>query len=264
MPPLLALSLLVAAQQGAAATPPTLEEDRLRACMMEARADPAQAITTASQWLEGTAGVARAAPQQCLGFAYMGLSRWDAAMVAFTAARDARPQDDRRTRARLGAMAGNAALAAGQYLVAEGVLSLAAEDALAGGDAPLAGQAQADRARALVALADMPAAAAALEQARTHAPQDAAVWLLSATLARRMEDIANARAFIATAGLIAPRDAAIGLEAGLIAALAGDDAAARANWQAVIDLDGGAPEAAAARQYLAQLAEAPPQEPTTP
>jgi tetratricopeptide (TPR) repeat protein len=258
MLPFLAASLLVMAQQGATSAPPTLEDDRLRACMTEARSDPAQAIATASQWLEGLPAAATSAPQQCLGFAYMGLLRWDAAMVAFATARDARPEGDLAGRARLGAMAGNAALAAGQFLVAEGVLSLAAEQALAGGDAGLAGQAQADQARALVALNDMPAAAAALEQARAHAPQDAAIWLLSATLARRTEDMANARAFIATAGLIAPRDAAIGLEAGLIAAMTGDDPAARASWQAVIDLDSASPEAATARRYLLQLAEAPP------
>lgn len=264
MLPLLAATFLIAAQQAAVAPPPTIEQDRLRACMSEARSDPAQAITTASQWLEGTSGVATAAPQQCLGFAYIGLLRWDAAMVAFTTARDALPAEDTARRARIGAMAGNAALAGGQFLVAEGVLSLAAEQAVAAGDADLAGQAQADRARALVALNDLPAAAAALEQARGHAAQDATIWLLSATLARRMEDMASASSFIATAGLIAPRDSAIGLEAGLIAAMTGDDAAARAMWQAVIDLDGSAPEATTARRYLAQLAESPTQETSTP
>lgn len=246
--------LLALAQQGAIA-PPTLEQDRLTACMTEARTDPAQGITTASQWLEGLSGVSISAPQQCLGFAYMGLLRWEAAMLAFQTARDARPAEDRLGRARLGSMAGNAALQAGQPLVAEGALGQALDDALAGGAPPLAGLAAADRARALVALDDVAAAAAALERARELAPQAAEVWLLSATLARRTEDLASAASWIGTAAALAPQDGAVGLEAGLIAALAGDDAAARSAWNAVVAL--GGPQAAIARQYLAQLEQAP-------
>lgn len=246
--------LLALAQQGTAAPPP-LEQARLTACMTEARTDPAQAVITASQWLEGLSGVATAAPQQCLGFAYMGLLRWDAAMLAFQTARDARPADDRLGRARLGSMAGNAALQAGQPLVAEGAFATALDDALAGSDAPLAGLATADRARALVALDDAPAAVAALARARELAPQQAEVWLLSATLARRTGDLTNAASWIATARALAPQDGAVGLEAGLIAAMAGDDAAARTAWNAVISLN--VPQSAAARQYLAQLEQAP-------
>jgi tetratricopeptide (TPR) repeat protein len=255
---LLLAPVLALAQQGTGATPlgpPTLEQDRLTACMAEARTDPGQAITTASQWLEGLSGVSISAPQQCLGFAYMGLLRWDAAMLAFQTARDNRPADDRLGRARLGTMAGNAALQAGQPLVAEGAFAMALDDALAGGDAPLAGLAAADRARALVALDDAPAAATALSRARELAPQEAEVWLLSATLARRTEDLANASAWIGTAAALAPQDGAVGLEAGLIAAMAGDDAAARTAWNAVISLN--LPQAAIARQYLAQLEQAP-------
>lgn len=246
--------LLALAQQGAAA-PPTLEQDRLTACMAEARADPARAITTATAWLEGLSGAATSAPQQCLGFAYVAQQRWDAAMLAFQTARDARPADDRLGRARLGAMVGNAALQARQPLVAEGAFAMALDDALAGGDAPLAGLAAADRARALVALDDAPAAATALTRARELAPQQAEVWLLSATLARRSEDLANARAWIATAATLAPQDDAVELETGLIAAMAGDDAAARVAWNAVIAR--GGPQADRARQFLAQLEQAP-------
>lgn len=251
--------LLALAQQGAVAAPPTLEQDRLTACMTEARADPAQAIITASEWLEGSSALAASAPQECLGFAYVGLLRWDAAMLAFQTARDNRPVDDRAGRARLGTMAGNAALQAGQPLVAEGAFAQAIDDALAGGNAALAGGAAADRARALVALADAPAAARSLELARALSPQDPAVWLLSATLARRTEDLANAAAWIATAAQLDPQNAAVGLEAGLIAALAGDDAAARAAWTAVIALDTRSPQAETAREYLAQLEQAPAQ-----
>ncbi|MXO70387.1 hypothetical protein [Alteraurantiacibacter buctensis] len=252
--PLVLATVLALAQQATTA-PPTLEQDRLTACVTEARTDPGQAITTASQWLEGLSGVSIAAPQQCLGFAYMGLLRWDAAMLAFQTARDAIAVDDRLGRARLGSMAGNAALQAGQQLVAEGAFAVAMDDALAGGDARLAGLAAADRARALVALGDAAAAGTALARARELAPQEAEVWLLSATLARRTEDLTNAASWIGTAAALAPQDGAIGLEAGLIAALAGDDDAARSAWGAVIAL--GGPQAATARQYLAQLEEAP-------
>lgn len=252
--------LLALAQQAAVAAPagpPTLEQDRLTACVAEARRDPAQAIHTATQWLEGLSGAAVAAPQQCLGFAYMRQLRWDAAMLAFQTARDARPADDRLGRARLGSMAGNAALQAEQPLVAEGAFAMALDDALAGGDAPLAGLAAADRARALVALGDTAAAATALGRARELAPQEAEVWLLSATLARRMQDLANAATWIATATALAPEDAVVGLEAGLIAALTGDDAAARAAWEGVIALDASSPAAEAASDYLSQLEQAP-------
>ena len=245
--------LLALAQQAATAAPPTLEEARLSACMAEARTDPAQAITTASQWLEGLSGVATSAPQQCLGFAYMGLLRWDAAMLAFQTARDARGADDHVQRARLGSMAGNAALAGGHALVAEGAFARAVEDGVAGGDPALAGQAAADRARALVALADLPAAAQALARARELAPQEANVWLLSATLARRQQDLTQASAWIATAGQLAPNDAGVALEAGLIAGMAGDDATARAQWQAVMLNAPGTPQARAAADYLHQL-----------
>jgi tetratricopeptide (TPR) repeat protein len=248
--------LLALAQQGTAA-PPTLEQDRLTACMTEVRADPAQAIVTASEWLEGISGVAASAPHQCLGFAYVGLARWDAAMLAFQTARDSLPLDSRQDRARLGTMAGNAALQAGQLLVAEGAFAAAIDDALAAGDPALAGGAAADRARALVALADQPAAAASLTRARELAPQDPAVWLLSATLARRTEDMANAAGWIATAVQLAPQDADVGLEAGLIAALVGNDAAARAAWDAVIALDPRSAPAQTARDYLAQLEQVP-------
>jgi tetratricopeptide (TPR) repeat protein len=257
---LIAATSLVLAQQAApqaigVTAPQTLEEARLTACMTEARADPAQAITTASQWLVGLSGVATSAPQQCLGMAYMGLSRWDAAMIAFLAARDVRAEDDKLSRARLGAMAGNAALAGRQFLVAESVLALAGEDALAGGDRTLAGIAAADRSRALVALDDAAAAGRVLASARELAPQDAAGWLLSATLARRAGDLANASAWIGTAGVLDPENLAVGLEAGLIAALAENDTAARASWTAVIDLAPRSAEAATARAYIAQLDE---------
>lgn len=241
-----------------ASAPATLEEDRLRACLDEARRDPAAGITTASQWLEGTGGVERSIPLQCLGYAYTGLLRWEAAQQAFTSARDARHPSDLTGRARLGAMAGNAALAGDDAQDALTLLRKAQDDASGAGDNTLAGSIAGDRARALVALDRQVDATLALAQARELTPQDASIWLLSATLSRRMEDLARAQEWIETAVLLDPANPAIGLEAGLIAALGGFEAAAMASWQSVIDTSPRSPQAATARNYLQQMEEAPP------
>ncbi|TIX49007.1 tetratricopeptide repeat protein [Alteraurantiacibacter aquimixticola] len=237
------------------ALPPTLEEDRLRACMDEARNDPAQAILNVSDWMVGTSGPSVSAPQQCLGFAYMSLLRWDAARQAFTEARDARLESDSAGRARLGAMAGNAAIAAEQHGQALVLLQAAQADATAVGNTTLAGSIASDRARALVGLGRMADGANALEEARSLAPQDASIWLLSATLARRMENLANAQQWIETAAALDPGNLSIGLEAGLVAALGGFDDAARSSWQSVIDTAPRTPEGQTARFYLDQLDE---------
>lgn len=249
------LSLLFAQ----AAAPPTLDEDRLTVCLDQARSDPASAIAAADAWLAETAGPQRSLPRQCLGTAYVSLLRWDAAQAAFLAGRDERPATDHAGRARLGAMAGNAALAAGEHEGALAVFDRALADAReADISAALAGTIAADRARALVALGREDEAGAMLADARRDAPQQADVWLLSATLARRLDDLAQAQAHIETAAALAPDDAAIGLEAGLIAALTGRDDAARASWRSVIATHPASPESTAAAEYLAQLDGAPP------
>lgn len=247
-----ALALLFA--QAAAAAPP-VEQDRLTLCLEEARRDPATAIVTADAWLAEAHGAGQALPQQCLGQAYVSLLRWDAAHAAFIAGRDALAENARAERARLGAMAGNAALAEVKYDAALAAFDTALGDAAMGGDAPLAGTISADRARALVGLGRMEEAAEALEKARADAPQNADVWLLSATLSRRLDDLAAAQGQIETAAALAPADPAVGLEAGVIAALAGNDEAARKSWNSVLALAPDAPEAATARTYLQQLAE---------
>lgn len=252
MPALLAASLIFA-QAAVPAAPATLEDDRLLSCMTEARTDPAQAITTAIDWMDGLSGPAASLPQQCLGFAFMGLLRWQAAKDSFVIARDARLYDDYAERARLGAMAGNAALAGeanGQALV---LFQTAQDDAVSADDTELAGQIASDKARALVGLQRMTDAASALEEARALAPQNAEIWLLSATLARRIDDLTAAQGWIETAVLLDPANPAIGLEAGVIAALGGFDDAARSSWLSVVQTAGGSPEAATARAYLQQL-----------
>ncbi|MFC4254018.1 hypothetical protein GRI97_01205 [Altererythrobacter xixiisoli] len=235
----------------------TGEEARLQTCMAQARQDPASAITEASQWASEVAGPDESNPQQCLAYAYMSLLRWQAAEEAFLAARNARAPTDSAARARLAAMAGNAALAEERHEAALTNFDLAIADARSAGNMQLAGEAMSDRARALVGLDREDEARQELDRAQKEIPQDAEVWLLSATLARRQDDLTTAQAQIATAARLAPQLPAVGLEAGLIAALAGDEAAARKSWHSVIELAPNSPEAAAAGNYLAQLDGAP-------
>jgi tetratricopeptide (TPR) repeat protein len=252
---ILAALVLLGAQaaQVATASPGSAEQARLTQCLEQARTDPATAITTAGLWLIEAHDAARALPQQCLGQAYVSVLRWDAAHDAFIAARDAALASDYAVRARFGAMAGNAALAGNDPATALADLDKAVADATLAGDKPLAGSIAADKARALVALNRTEDAAAALQQARADAPQDAQVWLLSATLSRRTSDLAAAQAQIETAAGLAPTDPAVGLEAGVIAELAGNQEAARKSWEAVVALAPNSPEAKSARAYLDQI-----------
>jgi tetratricopeptide (TPR) repeat protein len=227
------LALLAQTLQAATAPAGSPEQARLTLCLEQARTDPATAIDTAGLWLKEAHDTGRALPQQCLGQAYVSLLRWDAAQAAFRAARDA-------------ALAGN------DFAAALADLDAAASEAGQAGDNPLAGSILSDKARALVGLKRDAEAAAALQQARQDAPQDAEVWLLSATLSRRLGDLKSAQAQIETAGALAPKDPAVGLEAGVIAELAGNDAAARKSWNSVVALGPDTPEAQAAKGYLAE------------
>ena len=247
------ISVLAFAQVASAAPPVPVEQDRLRVCLDEARTDPPTAITSASRWLNEANGAEASLPQQCLGFAYTALLRWGAAEQAFIASRDLRPENDQLIRARLGAMAGNAALADERAPRAAELFETAQFDAEAEGETQLAGQIAADRARALVQSDRTEEAQSVLEGAQVLAPQTADVWLLSATLARRDGDIAKAAPMIEAAAKLAPDDPSIGLELGLIAALAGDDEAARRSWQNVVSLAPQSPQSQTARAYLARL-----------
>lgn len=249
-----ALALLVAqAGEVATAAPHSTEQARLTDCLEQARTDPATAITTAGLWLKEAHDAGKALPQQCLGQTYVSLLRWEAAHQAFVAARDAALANDHAVRARLGAMAGNAALAGNDFTTAFTEFDQAAAEAAQAGDKPLAGSIAGDKSRALVGLGRNEEAAAALQQARADAPQDAQVWLLSATLSRRVGDLKSAQTQIDTAAGLTPSDAAIGLEAGVIAELAGHGEAARKSWSAVIAMEPDGPEAKSAKAYLAEI-----------
>ena len=235
---------------------------RLQSCLAAAADDPQRAEDTANAWLREAHGSQQAEPRLCLGSAYTTQERWDDAERDFLAGRDVAAASDHLLRARLGGMAGNSVLAAG---AAGGVgaagaperalslLDAAHGDALAAGDAHLAGDIAIDRARALVALNRDGDAATALAEARTANPDNALGWLLSATLSRRQGQLTKAQAQIETAAQLQPVDPEIGLEAGVIAVLSGHAAAAAKSWQSVIATAPDSPSATTARGYLAQL-----------
>ena len=239
----------------AASAPAPLEQARLGLCLDQARADPAGAIAEASTWSGEASGGEASYPQQCLGYAYTLLLRWDAAERAFLAAREAELATNHFRRAQLATMAGNAALADGRGDAALVALALAATDAAASGDAGLRSLVETDRARALVMQGNQGEAEAVLAAARTLDAQNALAWLLSATLARRLGKLEEAQGFIETAAALSPDYPEVGLEAGVIAMLQGRADAARASWESVVAVEPDSETAATARGYLAQLAE---------
>lgn len=269
--PLITTALLALTQPAveapAAPVPPpmrTVAEDRLELCLNRARTDPTTAIVEADAWAQEASGADASYPQQCLGMAYTALLRWPAAEQAFLAAHEAAAETDHNRRARLAAMAGNAALAEGRGVAALVALNLAATDAEATGDAGLRAIVEIDRSRALVLQGDMAQAEATLANARTLDPQSPYAWLLSATLARRLNKLDDAQRFIETAATLAPGYPETGLEAGVIAMLAGREDAARSSWQSVVTLEPDSEAAATARGYLAQLAGGTPEDAPKP
>lgn len=228
-------------------------QGRLARCIDLARNAPLEAIKETDAWLAEAKGSARADPGECKGLALVVLGRWQEAAAVFAAAHDDTALSELALRARRGAMAGNAALAAGEAAAALAAFESAHAEARRAKDMAMAGGIALDRTRALVALGRTDEAAAALAEARAVVPDNPATWLLSATFSRRQDKLADAQSQIERAAQLDPRDPAIGLEAGVIAVLGGHDAAARKSWQAVIAMAPGSAEAASARTYLDQL-----------
>ena len=251
----LPLPLFAQAASEIPAAVPTVEDDRLRMCVEQAASDPSTALAEADKWVSQARGSARSKPLQCLGHVHAVLLRWDAAEAAFAeAAAVAAVGDPLRLAAVLG-QAGNAALA-GDHPDRALVHFDAALKQPSGG-AAARGQLQLDRARALVALDRADDAAAAFVAAQADAPDEPLVWLLSATFARRSEDLTAAQRLIEVAAKLAPSNSDlgpdIGLEAGVIAVLGGRDAAARQSWQSVRLIAPTSKAAGVARAYLDQL-----------
>lgn len=200
-------------------------EARYERCVAMAERSPAAARMEASSWTLAGGGYFA---QQCMGLAYTTERQWAAAASAFQqAARSAETAHDVRA-GNYWAQAGNAFLAAGDATQARSAL----DAALASGDLTgfAQGEAQLDRARALVAAGQPMAARVDLDAALVNAPADPLAWLLSATLARRMKDLPRAQKDIGQALARAADDPSVQLEAGNIAAIAGDEANARKAW----------------------------------
>ena len=220
---ILPLLLLAALQAGPPA--PALQE-RFDRCVDLATSNPHAAAEEAGRWRLAGGGVLA---RQCLGMAYANDGKWAAAAGEFEgAARAAELAKDKRA-ALYWAQSGNAWLAAKDATKARAALDAAlASNTLAGLDR---GEALLDRARAQVAAGDLAGARSDIDPALLDAAADPLAWLLSATLARRMDDLPRARKDIAEALQRSPDDASVQLEAGNIAAVAGDEAGAKAAWQ---------------------------------
>lgn len=240
-------------RQDAELTVETKTPDRLQQCLARAEQDSVAATTEASSRLGKARGLDRAYELHCIGYAQAILGRWSDAAGNFIAARDLAAGKDQTYSARLGAIAANALLSAGNNIEALTVLEQAASDAAAAGFEPLTAEIELDRARALVATGQPEAAAASLTKARQLAPASSRAWLLSATLARRGGDLVAAQSYVEQASLLDPSNPDIGLEAGVIAVLSGNDDAARRSWQSVVTLAPGTAQAQTAKDYLEQL-----------
>ncbi len=241
--------LLLLAQAATGPTGPAAStESRYDHCLDRATADPKAAQAEAGQWQLAGGGFLAG---QCLGMAYANEQRWTAAAAAFdAAARGAEKAGDARS-ANYWAQAGNAWLAAGDAARARGALDAALSSGTLKGLA--LGEAHLDRARAMVAGDDLENARDDLDRALADAPADPLAWLLSATLARRMQQGPRARADIAKALALGGDDPAVQLEAGNIAAQAGDATGAQAAWRQAVtlrpDSAAGTAAAAALRQF---------------
>ncbi|CAN5241570.1 hypothetical protein BH10PSE13_BH10PSE13_21050 [soil metagenome] len=222
-------------------------------CADLARRDSVGALASARKWIAKTDGpLAR----QCLGFAHAQAQDWTSAAADFReGARLA--GEDGGTAARLWAQAGNAALAGGDMAAALSAL----DTALAGTALPDGlerGEASLDRARVKVAMKDEAGARTDIDTAIRLAPQDPLVWLLSATLARRMNDLPLAKRHIAEAAARADDDASVALEQGVIAALDHDDAAAIAAFRKARSVGTNPEVVATAERYLVQFGDTSP------
>lgn len=238
-----------------------VEPGRLSQCLSLARSDALAAEEQAEAWRAAAKGPERVEASHCRGVALSTLGRWSEAVSSFTDARELTPSNELARKARLGAMAGNAALAGNDAAKADALFASAHNDALAAPDPVLAGDIATDRSRALVVLGRLDEAAKLLDGARAATLSNADTWLLSATLARRQGKLGEAQGFIEQAARLALPGSdispEIGLEAGVISVLSGREGAARKSWQSVIALAPSSAEARTAQSYLDQLGPEP-------
>ena len=246
------LMLAVLAAQAATAPPmagpPAPAADRYQHCTALIADDAVAAEREATRW---AAQGGKASARRCLGLALVKQGRFAPAADAFEAAAKEDASADPQASAEALAQAGNAWLAAGDAAKARVALDAAlAAKRLTGLQL---GEAQLDRARALVAGQQLAAARIDLDAALQTAGEDPLAWLLSATLARRMQDLPRAKTDIAEALRLAADAPQVHLEAGNIAAAGGDEAGARKAWTDTVALAPNSPEAQSATRALAQF-----------
>lgn len=251
--------LLAAAAAAATPVPPAPPSQadhgaRGRKCAALAEKNPSAAIDEARAW--GIAGGGMAA-RQCLGIAQSALEQWPAAAATFEgAAKDAQIAMDPMA-VILWMQAGNAALAGDEPARARIAFDRAL--ALPGLSDEMKGEVHLDRARAGVAVNDLPGAKADLAEATRLVPRDALGWLLSANLARRMKDIPLAFSAIRQAAALSPDDPAVSYEAGNVAAAAGNMDDAKAAWTRAAQMAPNSSAGQAAALALKGGDRAPPQ-----
>lgn len=238
------------AEQRELSAPKNLTELRLNECLDLAVNDPNSGIIAANEWkIEGGGFFA----DHCLGFAYAVDFKFDAAIIAFdNAAQAAAAENDDRA-ARFWLQAGNAALAAQKPTEAIGFIDAAFSLGILEGEQ--LGEAHLDKARAMVAIKLEEKAGAELLLAQKFAPQDPLVWLLSATLNRRLGKTAQARLDVDVAAQLAPRDSSVALEQGNIEITDGNYAAAEKHWRNALELRPDGRVADNVRALLKQLEE---------
>lgn len=254
---ILVLALLLAATPASAGPADTRSpEARFDACIHLSDTNPASAQKVAADWARAGGGVPAA---QCLGIARSALGDWKGATDAFTTAASLADQIHAPGGPNLWVSAGDAALAGGDAAQARKLLSTA----IGAPNLPdqMKGEAYLDRARADVAAEDLGAARGDMDEALKLVPADPVSWLLSATLARRMDDLTRAATDIKEAQTRAPKAPEVFFEAGNIAAASGDVAGARAQWSQAAAAD---PDSDIAKQAQAELTATAGDQPTKP
>ncbi len=249
---LLLLIAQVVAPAPAAPPPGETMEARYDRCVDLATGNPPEGVIEGTGWRANGGGFFA---RQCIGIAYANQAKWAPAAEEFEAAAQEAEVARNPKAAQFWAQAGNARLAAGEVAKARAALDAAlAAGTLVGLER---GEAQFDRARAMVAAGDLEGARADIDQALTLAEEDPLIWLASATLARRMEDLPRARKDIAEAFRRSSDDPSVYLEIGNIAALGGDADGARSAWNDAVRIAPSSEAAANARQALQQFTDPP-------
>lgn len=249
---LLLLIAQVIAPTPAAPAPADTVEARYERCVDLATGNPPEGVIEGTGWRASGGGFFA---RQCIGIAYANQAKWVPAAEEFEAAAQEAEVARHPKAAQFWAQAGNARLAAADVLKARAALDAAlAAGTLTGLER---GEAQFDRARAMVAAGDLEGARADIDQALTLAKDDPLIWLASATLARRMDDLPRARKDIAEAFRRSSDDPSVYLEIGNIAALGGDADGARSAWNDAVRIAPSSEAAANARQALQQFTQQP-------